>query len=201
MPGSVELADLRNKPFYDIDPQAKLHRPASAYLYVVFETFVTLTVYFNYDYLTTIYRQLGPACMGAATAALAQSLNQLMKYKFSDSRLLKFIVWGAINGLFTALWLEVLVVQVPSPIFRIIIDQTVGAPLFQLTFTILSNMWDGDSQLTPAVQAAFIRSLRYSYCYWPFISTAMFTLVPPERMVICNCVANFIWNVILSRLT
>lgn len=200
MPGSIELSDLGNKPFYELD-LAKYHRPARAYAYVALEFVTTLVFLYSYDYLISIHRQFGPACLGAATAALAQSLNQLWKYKVSDSRLLKFVVWGLINGYFTALWLDVLVVQIPNPVLRIVLDQTVGAPLFQLTFTVLSSMWDGDLMPAPQVRATFLRSLRYSYCYWPFVSMALFTLVPQNRMVFFNCLANFIWNVILSRLT
>lgn len=202
MSGSIELADFHNKPFFELDNQnQKLHRPANAYAYVTVEAIVTCIVFYNYDYLTTIYRPLGAACLGAATAALAQSLNQLVKYKFSDSRLLKFVAWGAINGLFTTLWIDVLLVQVPTPVLRITLDQTVGAPLFQLAFTILSTTWDGDTIPSPGMTVVFLRSLRYSYCFWPFVSIATFTVVAPERMVICNCVASFIWNVILSRLS
>lgn len=200
MSASIELGDL-HKPFYELETQPKHQRPASAYAYVAIEAFVTLTVYYKYDYLTTLYRPLGAACLGAATAALAQSFNQLLKYKFSDSRLLKFIVWGAINGLFTALWLDVLLTQVPTLVLRIVLDQTVGAPLFQLTYTVLSTTWDGESVPSPTMSSVFLRSLRYSYCFWPFVSIATFTVVAPERMVICNCVASFIWNVILSRLS
>lgn len=200
MPGSIELSDLGNKPFFELD-LAKYHRPSRAYVYVAVEVVATLALYWSYDYLISVHRQLGPACLGAATAALAQSLNQLWKYKFSDSRLLKFVVWGLINGYFTALWLDVLVVQIPSSMVRIVLDQLVGAPLFQLTFTILSSMWDGDLMPAPQIRATFVRLLRYSYCFWPFVSMALFTVVPQDRMVMFNCVANFLWNVILSRLT
>lgn len=202
MSGSVELADLRSKPFYELDAQAKTRRrPKRAYVYVVVEAAVTCLVCANYVQLALVYRQLAPTCLGAATAALAQSLNQLLKYKLSNSRLLKFIVWGCINGYFTALWLDVLVAQLDTVAARVVLDQTVGAPLFQFTFTMLSTLWDGETFAGPVIRATFLRSLRYSYCFWPFVSVAMFTVVPPERMVICNCAANFIWNVVLSRLT
>lgn len=201
MPASIELADLRSKPFYELDPQAKLHRPTRVYVYVAVEAVATMLVYLKYDQLVLVYRQLGAACLGATTAALAQSCIQLSKYKISDSRLLKFVVWGTINGYFSALWIDLLMARVETTVFRILLDQTIGTPLFQLTFTMLSTMWDGESLLESVIRATFLRSLRYSYCFWPFFSMAMFTVIPPERMVISNCVANFIWNVVLSRLS
>lgn len=197
MPGSVEIRD-RTRPFYDIEP--KLH-PRRSFIYIAVELIATVAVWYNYPALVDVYRQLGPACLGSATAALAQSLNQMSKHKHLESRLAKFVVWGAINGFFTSLWLDMLMVQLENPLVRMLVDQSIGAPLFQLTFTALSNLWDGDNVLVSAIQATYLRSLRYSYCFWPLVSAAMFTVIPPDKMLPCNFAANFIWNVILSRLS
>lgn len=196
MPNSIELSDLKHKPFHDLEDSAV---PRRAYLFLLASVFATFQIYYSYESLVVSYPLLAPTLMGASSAAVAQSLTQFIKHKFSSNRMLKFIVWGSINGCFTALWIDMLVSRVENVVYRILIDQTVGAPFFQLIFSVLSSLWDDNNPVTGA-HANYIRSLRYSYCYWPFASITMFVFIPPRLMFFANCIANFVWNVILSKL-
>lgn len=195
----IELADLKNKPFYDLDEKKlSVSGRRTIWLYMFLECVTSLVIYFNYGRLLLLYPLLAPTLLGASTAALAQSINQYIKGRLVDSRVVKFAIWGLINGCFSALWIEMLILNLDSVIYRVLLDQAVGAPLFQLLFNILSSVWDQDGQNT---RATFFRALRYSYCYWPFVSIAMFVFVPPQFMFVCNCFANLLWNLILSRVT
>lgn len=201
MPNSIELSDLNNKPFYDFNKTDAHELPKRAYLYIFFEMMFSIILCTEYSAVALVYPLLAPILLGSSTAALAQLLNQYWKHKFSDKKVIKFIVWGAINSYFTTLWIDFLVLNVPKASSRILLDQLVGAPLFQLTFTVLSSFADSDIPNPKFTsRATYFRSLKYSYCYWPFVSTAMFTLIPPRFMFMSNCLANFIWNMILSKI-
>ncbi|KAK6458221.1 uncharacterized protein RJT20DRAFT_126187 [Scheffersomyces xylosifermentans] len=167
---------------------------------LLLETIISLTIYFNYDSLCLVSPVLGPSLLGSSTAALAQSLNQYSRMKFSLSRLIKFIVWGSINGYFTVIWIDILIMRVDNLAYRVIIDQTVGAPVFQLIFSILSSLWD-HGELSVNTRNSYFKSLKYSYCFWPFFSVCSFVFIPKVMMFPANCLANLIWNLILSKLS
>lgn len=201
MPNSIELADLNNKPFYDLNKGETRELPKRAFFYIFAELVASIILYTQYTSIALVNPLLAPILLGSATAALAQLLDQYWRGRFSDSRVAKFLSWGAINGYFTALWVDLLVLRVYTVPYRIIIDQLVGAPLFQLAFTILSSIWDTDHTVSLfSVRTSYLRSLKYSYCFWPFASMAMFFFVPAHLMVVSNCTANFIWNIVLSKI-
>lgn len=201
MPKSIELANLNNRPFYDLNKAEPHELPKRAFFYIFIELVASILFYSKYTSITRVNPLLAPILLGSATAALAQLIDQYWRGRFSDLRVAKFICWGAINGYFTALWVELLVVRVSSNLNRILFDQLVGAPLFQLAFTILSSIWDTDhSNSLFSARASYVRSLKYSYCFWPFASIAMFVFVPDHLMVVSNCTANFIWNLVLSKI-
>ncbi|ABN67061.1 predicted protein [Scheffersomyces stipitis CBS 6054] len=168
-------------------------------IYLVVEAVVSLTIYFNYDKLCNFNGVLGPALLGSSTAAMAQSINQYSKMKFNLSKVFQFMVWGAINGYFTVVWIDTLIVKVDNLVYRIIVDQAVGAPLFQLVFNILNSLWD-HGEISAHTRSSYIKSLKYSYCFWPFVSVCIFVFIPQVMMFPCNCMANLLWNMILSRL-
>lgn len=195
---SIELLDLKNKPFHDLE-KPKLAQVASrAYLYLAVQLVSIVAVYVNYAYLQEWHPLLAPTLLGASSAGLAQSISQCYKNIASEGKLFKFLVWGLINGCFTELWIDMLMARVTNVVSRVVIDQTIGASCFQLAFSLLSAAWDLDSTTSP--RTTYLRSMRLSYCYWPFVSAAIFTLAPEQRMVMCSCLANFVWNLILTRL-
>lgn len=202
MPNSIELADLKNKPFYDLNKGDLRELPKRAIVYILLELVVSIILYNQYASIGSVNSLLAPILLSSATAALAQLLDQYWHGRFSDSRVAKFICWGAINGYLTALWFDFLVTRVSRVSYCIIIDQLVGVPFFQLAFTILSVIWDTDHPISLfSVRTSFFRSLKYSYCFWPIANLAIFLFVPTHLLVISNCTANFIWSVVLSKIT
>lgn len=210
----IELSDLKKKDFYPdleksapvLDDTNKTLHPAPISLKrklivcLIIETIISLIIYYNYDTLVNIHQLLGPSLLGASTAALAQSINQFSKKKFDFNKICKFIVWGTINGLFTVLWVDMLITRFENLVYRILVDQAIGAPIFQMVFSILNSLWD-NGELTASVRVKYIKSLKYSYCYWPFFSIGLFSFIPKTMMFPANCLANLFWNIVLSKLS
>lgn len=168
-------------------------------LNLIWESCLSITIYYNYNNLAEWHRLLAPAFLGAATAMLAQSFNQFYRKKLNYSKILKFLIWGIINGCFTNLWIDLLVFRFENLAYRVLVDQMVGAPFFQLIFNILSNLWDY-GEISTNFKVIYLRSLKYSYCFWPFFSIASFIFIPQQFLFHCNCLANLFWSLILSKL-
>lgn len=198
---SHELEDLRNKPFSSLNekPYNKSF-PKSAYFFILVELIAGIQVLYQYEGILKMYPNLGPTLLGAISAVLAQSLTQVIKGKHSFNKLVKFVCWGALNGLFSTVWIDYLVKSVDSVVLQVAIDQSIGAPLFQLLFTLLSMVWDSETASGPSPRAVYFKSLRYSFCFWPFMSIAMFCFIPENMMFFFNCFVNFVWNLILCKL-
>lgn len=163
---------------------------------------LSMTIYYNYQtIITQLHPLAAPAMLGTTSAAFAQSLNQYIKKKLDYNRVMKFMVWGSINGTLTVLWIDVLITRVDSVVYRILVDQAIGAPAFQATFSVLNSIWETGELVSNTAKSSFLRSLRYSYCYWPIFSVCLFLFVPPNMMFPANCLANLLWNLILSRLS
>lgn len=189
------------------DEHQKLHAASGPlrrrlFLNIVITAASSWIIYINYNRLIDdIHPLAAPAILGSVSAALAQCLNQYLKKKVDYNRIAKFMVWGSINGPLTVLWIDLLMSRFESVAYRILVDQSVGAPLFQATFSVLNSLWENGDMVTANSRSTYLRSLRYSYCYWPIFSVCLFLLVPQKMMFPANCAANLLWNLILSRLT
>lgn len=205
----VPLKDLRD---YDKEKVDSLNRGLDTNLYplpkylkrslihnLVLETIISAVIYYNYEVLLQVHRLLAPTLLGAATASLAQSINQYVKKKLNYNKIFKFMVWGIINGSFTVLWIDFIISKTDNLVYRIMIDQLVGAPLFQLIFNILSTLWD-TGEISHNTRALYFKSLKYSYCFWPFFSIVSFGFIPETFLFPANCLANLLWSLILSKL-
>ncbi|KAI5956841.1 hypothetical protein KGF54_000459 [Candida jiufengensis] len=188
-----------NQSNYKLHPSSK-HILKKLYFALILETIISITIYYHYDKISVIHQHLAPTLLGCSSGALAQSINQFMKKKFTLNKIFKFMIWGSINGYFTVTWINLLILNFDNLIYRIIIDQLVGAPIFQLIFNILNTLWDHGELFSKNPKQAYLKSLKYSYCYWPFFSVFSFVFVPQTMMFPSNCLANLIWNLILSKL-
>lgn len=168
-------------------------------LNLLIETALSVAIYHYYDQILKIHRLLAPTLLGCSTGMLAQSITQYLKHKLNYNKICKFAVWGSINGCFTVLWLDILFVRFDNMVYRILIDQLVGAPLTQLVFNILNTLWD-HGEIHPNTKAVYIKSLKYSYCFWPFFSIASFIFIPTLLLFPANCLANLFWSLVLTRL-
>ncbi|WPK27088.1 hypothetical protein PUMCH_004461 [Australozyma saopauloensis] len=198
---SHDLEDLRNKPFSGhLEKQYGKTLPLIAYVILVIELVAGAQVLYHYEGILKAYPNLGPTLLGAISAVLAQSITQMFKKKHSNNKLFKFICWGALNGMVSTIWIDFLVNSMDSVVLQVALDQSIGAPFFQLLFTLLSMAWDNETASGPSPKAVYFKSLRYSFCFWPFMSVAMFCFVPDNMMFFFNCFVNFVWNMILCKL-
>ena len=46
--------------------------------------------------------------------------------------------------------------------------------MFQLIFNILNALWDQGEVFSSATRIAFFKSLKYSYCFWPFFDRSVY---------------------------
>ncbi|CCE81814.1 Piso0_002488 [Millerozyma farinosa CBS 7064] len=166
---------------------------------LILEVVISILVYYKYDSMGERQPLIAPALLGASTAALAQSFSQYQRGKFNLQRVFKFIVWGIINGVFTVLWVEVLIVNFNSLAYRVMVDQLVGTPAFQLVFSLINAFWN-TGEVSISTRQSFFKALKYSYFYWPFFSISSFLFIPKSMIFPANCLANLIWNIILSKL-
>ncbi|RLV96550.1 hypothetical protein JA1_000088 [Spathaspora sp. JA1] len=167
---------------------------------LLIETTISCLIYINYDRIGAYHPMIAGLLLGCSSGALAQSVNQYSKKKFTLNKIFKFMVWGSINGYFTVGWINILITRIDNSAYRIIVDQLVGAPMFQLIFNMLNSIWDSGEMFSITTRMAFLKSLKYSYCYWPFFSILSFVFIPQALMFPCNCLANLLWNLILCRL-
>ncbi|CAK9440133.1 uncharacterized protein LODBEIA_P42330 [Lodderomyces beijingensis] len=181
---------------HHLHPSSK-HILKKLYSAMLIEAAISITIYYNYSRIASVYPMVAPTLLGCSTAALAQSINQFSRKKFTLNKIFKFMVWGCINGYFTVAWINVLMVNFDNLFLRILVDQLVGSPTFQLVFNVLSTIWDQGEVFSIN---AYIKSLKYSFCFWPIFSTISFTFIPQGLMFPCNCLASLIWNIILSKL-
>lgn len=184
---------------YHIHP-APTHIIRKLVFAIIIETISLCITYYEYDGIALIHPMLAPTLLGCVSGALAQSTNQYLKKKFTVNKIIKFMVWGSINGFFTSAWINILVTRIDNMFYRIIIDQTVGAVSFQLIFNILNSLWDQGEVFSSTTWASFLKSLKYSYCFWPFFSILLFMFIPQSMMFPSNCLANLFWNLILSKI-
>ncbi|EGW30399.1 uncharacterized protein SPAPADRAFT_57190 [Spathaspora passalidarum NRRL Y-27907] len=209
---SLPLSEKRNdleksslSPISSASSSSHLH-PAPKRVYqklisaLIIETIISCAIYINYDTIGAYHPMLAGLLLGCSSGALAQSMNQYAKKKFTLQKILKFMLWGSINGYFTVGWINILITRIDNSAYRIIIDQLVGAPMFQLIFNMLNSIWDHGEMFSISTRLAYVKSLKYSYCFWPFFSILEFMFIPQALMFPCNCLANLLWNLILCRL-
>lgn len=167
-------------------------------LLIVASSGALLHLVHNYE---TLKLEYGPllvlVLVGLLSSGVAQLVNQFYKRLWHWLSILRFIVWGSINGVLTSLWIDMLIVQFPNIIVRVLVDQLVGSPCFQLIFLALAAIWD-NSDIKTVLRVNYLRSLKLSYLIWPSFSILSFSILPPELIFPCNCLVNLIWNVILS---
>ncbi|GMM36552.1 hypothetical protein DASC09_038770 [Saccharomycopsis crataegensis] len=136
--------------------------------------------------------------IGSLSSVIAQLINQFYRRHYSLSHVAKFLIWGCINGVLTSLWIDMLFVQFDHTVARVMVDQLIGSPFFQLVFLVLNAIWDNNNDIRTYLRVNYLKSLKLSYLIWPCFSILSFSILPPEFIFPCNCLVNLIWNVILS---
>lgn len=111
-----------------------------AFLTVV--EFISLIIVVKHrEVIDNVHQLLNSVLLGILGATFGQSVIQLFK-QVHYSKLVKFFIWGAINGILSSLWIDTLVYKFPDVFTRVMVDQLVGSPFFQLLFIILNCLWE-----------------------------------------------------------
>lgn len=179
----------------------KSRKPQLLVLQITLLQFVLCLVFFGfYDQLYGRSTHGTAGIIGASMSGLSQSLLQLLTGKYNYATIVKFQVWGVINGVWTRFWTEQLSVRFQHWPSKVLLDQTLGNPLAVFVFTSLSAFWEG-YDIDLYLQKNFVAALKISLLVWPASSIAQFVLIPERYIVLFNMVINFAWMVILGLLT
>lgn len=162
-------------------------------------TIVLIYLVVSYDELKSVGGELAMSVLiGLLLLVLAQLINQFYRRMYSMLQIAKFFVWGCINGVLTSLWIDMLFFQCPNTVSRVLVDQLIGLPMFQLTFLVMNAIWDNNSDIKTYLKINYVRSLKLSYLIWPCFSIISFSILPAHLIFPCNCLVNLGWNVVLS---
>ncbi|ODV97055.1 hypothetical protein PACTADRAFT_15555 [Pachysolen tannophilus NRRL Y-2460] len=167
---------------------------------ILVESLAAVVFFLKYDILVINHRLLGSCLLGSITSILGQTIDQFFKSNFSANKFFKFLLWGAINGLFSELWIDFIFVNArENNVKKILMDQIIGNPTFQLVFIIFSCIWD-NNDIKLALRTSYIKTLKLSFFIWPSFSILAFTILPENLVFPMNCILSLIWNVILSSI-
>ncbi|CAN6668739.1 hypothetical protein TRVA0_041S00100 [Trichomonascus vanleenenianus] len=162
-------------------------------------TLVALCVFF-FDNIYNASSVGASAVASSALAGLSQGLLQFfIEKRLQPASLLKFYVWGVVNGIWTKFWTDQLNSSFTSAGPKIFWDQFVGNPISIFLFISYSAYWDGHN-VDRYLGLNYMKTLKASYVIWPLASAITFCLLPVEFIVPFNGVVNLIWTTILGLL-
>ncbi|KAH3675653.1 hypothetical protein WICMUC_002570 [Wickerhamomyces mucosus] len=172
---------------------------------IYFTILIKLTSIFlllkNRDLIENVHQLLNSILLGFLTAGLAQTIIQTFR-AVNFNKILKFALWGGISGISGSLWIDYLVVEFPKNddiIYRVAVDQLVGAPFFQSLFLIYNCLWEGNN-IKIAFHTNFLKTLLMSYLIWPASSVISFGYLPQHFIFPFTCAVGVVWTVILGLL-
>lgn len=158
-------------------------------------------VYVSIAYYDRIYilSPIGAPILSACTmSGLSQGLIQVsVKKKINVSNLIKFYIWGLINGLFTKCWTDQLNEALSSTLHKVAADQLIGNPVCIFLFFCYISYCD-KLDFYAQIKDKFMSTFKTSLIIWPFASFAMFYFVPAYMSVPFNSCVNLLWTVILG---
>src|SRR5690349_20555719 len=87
------------------------HRTKSLLIVITFLEILSILILIKHrEVIDNVHQMLNSILLGILTAGVAQSIIQLYRH-VNYNRLLKFCVWGGINGVLSSLWIDTLVLQ------------------------------------------------------------------------------------------
>lgn len=125
---------------------------------------------------------------------------------------LKFLTWGAINGLLCSYWIEFLLLLFEEKkIFCVLLDQSLGTVIFQTLYSLFVCLWDGEVEVgsestvdltwnnfTKHYATMLWKYIKLSYMIWPIISLLSFTILREDWIFPVNCIFSTIFSVVLG---
>lgn len=136
----------------------------------------------------------------------APGSNVSIEEAFDLKRTARFASWIALVTPIVHAWYGLLTRKFPlSPLYRMIADQTVFAPVGTAAMMVGVSFFEHIGDL-PSARAEAERKLRGNYAdvmvanylTWPLFMWANFRFVPPQANVLAVNVASFFWSIFLS---
>ncbi|ODV87582.1 hypothetical protein CANARDRAFT_26966 [[Candida] arabinofermentans NRRL YB-2248] len=164
------------------------------------QLFLVYLIFLYYEHINLVHPLLAGLLLGGQSSCMAQSLNQYYHKTYSFNKHVKFYIWGTLNGLFTTVWIHILFTYVEHPMYRFLVDQSIGTGLFQFMFVLFNCVWERADLITQ-LKTTYVSALKYSYMIWPAISFLSFNYLTPEVIFPLNCFCNLIFTFVLAILT
>jgi hypothetical protein len=195
---STAVLDLERNHYSSSAP--KLEKRRSLLLVIVaVQAVLSVFIYKNKEAVDGVHHVINSMLLSVMCSGAAQILIQFIR-PFNFKKLLKFWIWGGINGIVSAYWINFLVVQFENLPNRVLVDQSIGSPYFQLLFIVFNCLWEGHDVI-PTLKRIYIKTLGLSYLIFPLSSIISFGFLPPNLIFPFNCLVTLIWTVVLSLLT
>ncbi|ODV88364.1 hypothetical protein CANCADRAFT_29692 [Tortispora caseinolytica NRRL Y-17796] len=170
-------------------------------LFLVVECGLMFAVSANFQTLHQAYPYAVTALVSSILAAISQLLNQLLfVHKFMPARTLKFHTWGTVNGIINKYWYDLITPLFPSIPLRVIIDQCIGTPVFNVLFLSFSALWENHN-IPYTVRTKLRTTLTSAYIIWPLFSFVSFQFIPQHLIVPAAGIVGILWTLILSKIT
>lgn len=164
---------------------------------LIFQICVCAALFWFYDNMYNCSPMGCAAVVSMALSGTSQLVVQLLTNSVDISRLIKFYVWGALNGMWTRFWTEQLTIRFQLTVVKILWDQIYGNPMGIFMFLSLSGYWEG-ADVTAYLQRNYWSSLKASWFVWPAASVAQFLIVPHRYIALFNTAVNFMWTIVLG---
>lgn len=181
--------------------EKRIKRPRQPRLLALFFTFIQgFLSLIILNYYGGLYRRSAAGTaglVGALLCGLSQSLLQVLLNKYYFPTILRFQVWGLLNGVWTHFWAGQLIERFQYKPLRVLWDQIFGNPFGVLGFTSFTAFWEGfDVDLY--LQKHYFATLKLSWFVWPLASVVQFYVIPQKYVTLFNTTMNFGWTVALG---
>ena len=154
-----------------------------------------------------------PIATKAATAAVLSGLGDAIAQRtaerstptpYDPGRTFLFASWGALSTPFLHGWYKLLAARLHRPLTRMIVDQTVFAPVGTAGMLAFVGCWEpggGADAARRRVATQTLPVLRANYVFWPAWQLLNFGVIPPPYQVLFVNVGSLVWVAWLSRHT
>lgn len=166
---------------------------------MLFQIVLTVIIFKNREVIDNLHQVLNSVLLSCVCSGIAQTFIQFFK-PINYKKLIKFWIWGAINGIMTAYWIDFLLANVENILKRVFCDQLIGTPYFQLIFIVYNCLWE-NYDIIPTLKQIYFKTIIYSLVVFSIPSFISFKYLPPHLIFPLNCITTLVWTIVLSLLT
>lgn len=176
-----------------IQPSPLKPRSKTLLSFITIIEFISLLIVIKHrEVIDNVHQLLNSILLGIITATLGQSIIQLFRQVHYD-RIGKFFIWGAINGVLSSLWIDCLVYKLPDVLSRVLVDQLVGSPLFQLLFIVLNCLWENtDISIAMKTVSIYEKFIKFKFEDLTFYNLGVYNNFESFISILANMFSRFI---------